>query len=374
MSQDLATENQKLRRQLQGFLDEARNNEEKMRRFHRQELLLLGSSSLGELIELLLYQTCSSFGLDIITLSLFDPEYEFTRILEASGKFPHEISELIIEPDSRNLNYLYKANYQPRLGSFRENDHGMLFPAPLTRPCCVALLPLVQQGKLIGSLNLGSSDSERYRHDSGTEFLNRLAVVVAIALGNILNQERLKLIGLTDPLTRVNNRRFFDQRLAEVVAAASRYDQPLVCMFLDIDHFKRINDSLGHQAGDVVLSQFAALIAQQFRRHDILCRYGGEEFVALLPNTSIEVAYDIAERCRGLVAAHAFKLNDDGHCRVTISIGVAALDCQPLSEIDSAAHSLVATADGAVYRAKERGRNCVVVADLLDRHTLAQLA
>jgi diguanylate cyclase (GGDEF)-like protein len=225
----------------------------------------------------------------------------------------------------------------------------------------VALLPLIRRGELIGSLNLGSRDAQRYARGKGTEFLQRLAAVVAIALENTINHERLKLVGLTDPLTRVNNRRFFDQRLNEEIAASQRSHQSLACMFLDVDHFKRINDSLGHQAGDMVLCEIAKLVRSQLRSTDILCRYGGEEFVVLLPNTGSDEALDIAERIRGVVEGTAFSCPGSEAARVTISIGVAARQCQLNCDVDAMGRVLVASADGAVYQAKESGRNQVIV-------------
>jgi len=374
VASNFSSENHQLRSQLKAFVDEARSNEEKMRRFNDQELWLISTTSLAELIHLIVYQTRKAFGLDTITLTLIDPEYEATRILESSGVRLEEVPELIIEPDPTNLNYLYNGSLVPKLGRFRDAYHGMLFPDGVVQPNCVAMLPLVRQNRLIGSLNLGSMDSERYGRGRGTEFLNRLAVVVAICLENTLNQERLKQVGLTDPLTRVNNRRFFDQRLNEEVAASTRYDQPLVCMFLDVDHFKRVNDTLGHQAGDAVLIQLAELMGAQLRRNDILARYGGEEFVALLPNTSLEAACDIAERSRELVSNKQFKVNNAETIQVTISIGVASLASQTMIDIESAGRSLVASADEAVYHAKENGRNRVEVSEMLDSDALARLA
>lgn len=372
VSNDLSSENRRLRGQLKTFIDEARVNEEKMRRFDQFELALLGAASLGELVQLLLYQSTRHFGLDHVTLTLVDPEYEFTRLLQDSPVRPASTPELIIERDSTNLIALYGERLTPRLGEFRELHHTLLFPDKAARPNCVAALPLVRQQRLFGSLNLGSLDAERYRRGSGTEFLHRLALVVAVCLENGLNQERVRQLGLTDPLTQVKNRRYFDQRLHEELAAACRYPEPLVCIFLDVDHFKRINDTLGHQAGDAVLQQLAGVMAGQLRPNDILCRYGGEEFVVLLPNTPLEVAHEITQRIRQLVAARHFRLDHGATTRATISIGIAALARQQRLDVAATATTLLAAADAAVYRAKENGRNRIELAPLIDRHTLAR--
>ncbi|MEN8170748.1 MAG: sensor domain-containing diguanylate cyclase [Pseudomonadota bacterium] len=364
MSSDLFKENRKLRSQLQLFLAEARKNEEKMQRFDEHERRLLSTTSLVDLLQLIIYQTRDAFGLDVITLSLLDPDYEFSQILEANGLQLKELPEFIIEPVANNLNYTYSGSQQPKLGEFRVADHGMLFPSGATQPCSVALLPLVRQNRLVGSLNFGSLDSDRYNRNSGTAFLKRLAMMVAICMENALNHERLKQVGFTDPLTRVHNRRFFDQRLIDEVSAADRYEQPLVCMFLDVDHFKQVNDTLGHQAGDMVLIQIAELINKKLRRHDILSRYGGEEFVALLTNTPLHAAVEIAERTRELIASHSFRLNDGTATAITISIGLGALSNQEHLDVEAASRSLLQAADEAVYQAKEKGRNRVEVMQL----------
>ncbi len=364
MASDLSTENKQLRSQLQSFIEVARRNEEKMRRFNDHELSLLGTTSLAELVRLLLFQTRATFALDIVTLSLLDPEYESARFLNHSGLAIENVPGLIIETSADYLNALYNGKFLPRLESFRQLDHEVLFPDREQWPNSIAILPLVRNNTLIGSLNLGSLDSERFHRASGTEFLNRLALVVAICLENSLNQERLKQVGLTDPLTRVNNRRFFDQRLNEEVATCARYPAPLICMFFDIDHFKQVNDTLGHQAGDTVLLQVAGLMGSQLRPNDILCRYGGEEFVTLLPNTSLEVAFEVAQRIRQLVERHSFQLDSIKSTRITISIGIAALSSSPGLTPETASRSLLRAADEALYRAKDNGRNRVELAGI----------
>ena len=151
------------------------------------------------------------------------------------------------------LEGLYPGRPLPYLGRFEPPRHRVLFNEPLHEIASVALLPLSRQGELIGSLNFGSASPDRYAGDYGTDFLERLAEVVAICLESALAKERLKRIGLTDPLTGVNNRRFFDQRCLAEISQAIRYGHPLACLLLDIDRFKRINDTYGHQTGDAVL-------------------------------------------------------------------------------------------------------------------------
>ena len=364
MTDDLYRENQILRRKLHTFLSQARENEQKMRRFQEQELRLISTASLTELVQRVLFNYRTAFGLDVVSLVLHDPEYEIQRILEEEGVRLEEMEQLCFQHDLDNLDNLFGISAEPQLGHYHVRDHRFLFAEDTITPRSVALLPLVRYGNLIGSLNLGSENGTRFVEGAATDFLQRLATIVAICLENATNLERLKRVGLTDSLTGVNNRRFFDQRLIEETARAQRTNEPLACLFMDVDHFKAVNDQHGHQLGDQVLRKIAGLIREQLRASDVLGRYGGEEFSALLVNASNESAMEIAERIRAAIERQSFSTSGDQIMSVTISIGVAALpaDC---NEVDtgSLSEDLVDRADQAVYQAKHNGRNLVILSE-----------
>lgn len=362
MSDDLYRENQTLRRKLRAFLAQARENEQKMRRFHEQELRLISTASLAELIQRVLFSYRTAFKLDLVSLVLLDPEYEIQRILGEEGVPLADMEQLLFQSDPDIFDNLFGISTAPLLGPFRPQEQGFLFAPGSPEPRSVALLPLVRYGEMIGCLNLGSLEPNRYVAGSATDFLQRLATIVAICLENATNHERLKRVGLTDSLTGVNNRRFFDQRLKEEVARAVRAGKPLGCLFLDVDHFKSVNDRFGHQVGDKVLWEVAGLIREQLRAEDVLGRYGGEEFAALLINTEQDAALEIAGRIRSVIEAHGFATESRASLQVTISIGVAMLVSEPgESDVERIANRLVDDADQAVYRAKREGRNRVVL-------------
>jgi diguanylate cyclase (GGDEF)-like protein len=203
-------------------------------------------------------------------------------------------------------------------------------------------------------------DPERFSFDMGTDFVERLASIIAICLENVINSERLTQISLTDALTNVSNRRYVEQRMLEEIGRARRQHYGIACMYLDIDYFKNINDQHGHQGGDDVLREVAKRIKAELRLSDTIGRFGGEEFVVLLVNTSHTNALLVAERIRASIADKPFLLSLSGVCDVTISIGIATLsDDHNLGEIDSAAKALLLRADRALYQAKDQGRNCV---------------
>jgi two-component system cell cycle response regulator len=160
-----------------------------------------------------------------------------------------------------------------------------------------------------------------------------------------------------DPLTEVANRRALSERLEEEYLRSKRYDRPMSVGMLDIDYFKKLNDSFGHPAGDYALVQVANLCKLTLRRHDFIARYGGEEFVMVLPETPVDNAVLACERVR--VAVEQADLQYEGHkLPVTVSLGVASFPHNMLSK----AQDLITLADTALYDAKRSGRNRVVAA------------
>jgi diguanylate cyclase (GGDEF)-like protein len=171
--------------------------------------------------------------------------------------------------------------------------------------------------------------------------------------------EQLERLLVMDEKTGLFNFREFQRRLKEEWQRARRYDMLLSLVMLDLDHFKRLNDTLGHQAGDQVLREFAMLVTGGARGTDIAARYGGEEFAVVLPHTDAPMALRVAERIRKAVREFIF-LDDENPTRITVSAGVATY---PSTADINSVDALVRAADVALYEAKRRGRNCVVQAN-----------
>jgi two-component system cell cycle response regulator len=162
-------------------------------------------------------------------------------------------------------------------------------------------------------------------------------------------------MAITDALTGLYNRRYMETHVGTLVEQAISRGKPLTVLVLDIDYFKSVNDSYGHDAGDDVLREFALRIRKSIRGIDLACRYGGEEFVVVMPETDMSVATMVAERLRRRIASEAFAVQQGGRTiEVTISIGIAALGR------DDNAATVLKRADQALYRAKRDGRNRVV--------------
>lgn len=351
MRQDAST----LQQRLDALLRIAKSNERKQDNFQQYELSLLSCGSLSALLTLILEQHQQRFQLTEVTLLLFDPEYALQRLVDATADSDKWPDKLLFTDSFHMLDQFFNLQRTPRLSAFETQKHAALFPA-VSDLGSVALLPLIRQQQLIGCLNLGSRNPSRFQSGIGTQFLQHMAAVVAACIENARLHEEIKLVGLRDPLTGINNRRFFDQRIEEEVSRAKRQKTPLSCLFVDLDHFKRVNDQYGHQAGDQILKQVATLLNDSLRSTDVLSRYGGEEFVILLTDTDASAAADIARRMREQIAAVRFNVSYGRKVQVTLSIGLATLDIA--SPLQTSKHLLQA-ADQAVYAAKLSGRNCV---------------
>lgn len=219
-------------------------------------------------------------------------------------------------------------------------------------------LPLIARGQPLGVLTLESATLGAFR-SVDVRALESVADICAIAIQNARYFEQTRQMAFVDGLTGVYNRRYFEQRILEELERAARYAGGLAVLMLDIDHFKRINDEFGHLLGDEVLRQLSTLLTQQLRKVDVVCRYGGEEFSILVPQTTGEHALGVAEKLRKVIGDWSFP---GVPSPVTVSIGVA-----DFPEHGATRDELVKAADAALYAAKQAGRNRVLAASASTR-------
>jgi diguanylate cyclase (GGDEF)-like protein len=204
--------------------------------------------------------------------------------------------------------------------------------------------------KQLGNLKLMRRN--RFTHEE-LQFLETLLSYLVYPLNNASLLKQAINQAHIDPLTKTSNRAAFDSTVSREISLALRNDNSLSAIFLDIDHFKSINDNFGHACGDMVLSVTAKLIKQCARDSDLIFRYGGEEFVLLLSNTDLPGARRLAERIRKKLEHHTLAYNMDA-IKVTASLGISTLRTNDNME------SLIQRADNAMYQAKEQGRNQVI--------------
>ncbi|MEO0544232.1 MAG: PleD family two-component system response regulator [Pseudomonadota bacterium] len=237
------------------------------------------------------------------------------------------------------------------ISQMRSNNHTRYLP--------VVLSVDTEDNNLIArALELGVNDY-MVRPVDPNEFLARLNTQIRRKRyhdGLRANLAESIELAVTDGLTGLHNRRYLDTHLKTLVERAVNRQRPLSLLITDIDHFKRVNDTYGHEAGDDVLREFARRLRSSVRGIDLACRYGGEEFVIVMPDTSAILAQDVAERLREQVAGDPFKFSDGRAIELTTSIGVATLSAADGS--DPAA--LLRKADQALYAAKQAGRNQVI--------------
>ncbi|MCA1629335.1 MAG: diguanylate cyclase [Acidobacteria bacterium] len=221
-----------------------------------------------------------------------------------------------------------------------------------TRP--VAVVPLVYQLRFMGALMVRSDDSKRIWQESELLLLRTVADQVAVAVNHARLYEKQQQLALTDSLTGCVNRRSFEMQLERDLRLATRMRQPVSLIMLDIDHFKRVNDTHGHDAGDAALRFLADVLRDELRGVDTAARYGGEEFAVILPQANLEGALIVAERLR----ARLESTDIPGIGRITASFGIATFPLHANSR-----NQLVSAADRALYEAKREGRNRVRTPD-----------
>lgn len=351
---DLERENRRLRGQLDGLLRRARENEGKLNRVQALELRLVGAAGLADIVTLLSRDLPRISHLDHVGILLEDITGEVGQALAEAG--------VVQSPGLIELNPAERLPLRTYVGPYDRRRHGDRCGGR-SDLASLAIVPLRRADRSLGALVLGSRDPQRYLAGLDTYFLERLAAITAVCIENALNLRRLRELGLTDALTGLRNRRYFDEQLPLECVRAYREGNALACLFVDIDHFKAINDTYGHPTGDRVIREVARRIASHVRPFDLLARYGGEEFVVLLAHLESDAVMEVAERIRTAVAGRPVMLDDRVRSPVTVSLGAAVCPTMARSTSDAlaAGRALVETADQALLQAKQEGRNRVVM-------------
>jgi diguanylate cyclase (GGDEF)-like protein/PAS domain S-box-containing protein len=236
-----------------------------------------------------------------------------------------------------------------------------------TAPCAHAAgvkntywcIPILAQGETLGILHLQATDEAPQLNASELSFKTTFAAQVGLSIANIRLREALRTQSVRDPLTGLYNRRYLEEVLDREVRRAARAAQSLGVLMIDLDHFKSFNDTYGHDAGDAVLRETGASLTRGIRAEDFVCRFGGEEFVVILPTANLEAACARAERLRSKMMELTVLHQGRSMGMLTVSIGVAVFPDHGASP-----QELMAAADAALYEAKRGGRNQVGMASL----------
>lgn len=306
---------------------------------------------------------------------------EISQLAEESGSFRFHIASL----DPVNPSYGQSDDFETRaLKSFEQGQkEAFAFEESEQGPVYRYMAPLYYEERCnkchgfqdykLGDIRGGISvsiptveinkklqESRMFSITAGASVLGLLFLVLFIQSNKFLRklteaQDALTFLAATDGLTKLYNRKAALERLGEEISQNSRFETPLSCLMIDVDHFKSINDRHGHLTGDKVLVTLAKTLSQCSRQYDVVSRYGGEEFLVILPKTDLPTAISVAEKYRQEISDQSVQI-DEQSIHLTVSIGVAEVDFSRSEGIDS----LVSRADAALYQAKANGRDQVV--------------
>ncbi|MFI9651250.1 diguanylate cyclase [Guyparkeria halopsychrophila] len=275
-------------------------------------------------------------------------------ILEKQGEWTIPASMGLIEPEAILKSSALQAAHEQAVVRRYDLPDEVKVDAVLSHftPSDVLLLPIKHHGLLLGWVVLAAASPFS---DNTTRLLPLMIQGLGMALNNALLHDDLQRVAALDPLTGLYNRRFGMKRLDEELARIQRNQTPMSLIIVDLDHFKRLNDTYGHLAGDKVLVRAASVIRDMLRKGDVVMRYGGEEFIAILPGSDIKDGQEVAERIRFALAQSQVEFA--GHTlSVTASLGVA---CTANDRLTSA-EPLMKLADSRLYAAKSGGRDRVI--------------
>jgi len=295
-----------------------------------------------------------NFFLDLQgALYLFDDAHTLLEVVSHWGMAESNANLVISPDDCRALRHSHMHTVNGGAADKIKCNH--VIKCPEQGYICI---PAIAQGEVIGFLYLEFADDE----ESSVETQIRIAVIaadnLAMALVSLKLREALRIQSVRDPLTHLYNRRYLEETLTREMARCQRSKSNLGLIMIDIDHFKAYNDEYGHDVGDVVLCEVAKLLQTKLRESDVACRYGGEEFMLVMPGAPLTIVQKRAEEAREMIERHEINFQGNRLTNITISIGVALFP-----DNNESIDGLIKAADTALYKAKETGRNKVVIAD-----------
>ncbi len=338
-----------------GLLRELRRAVEGLKAFHEVGRRLTSTLDPREVLGILLEKVGETFQPAAWALVLADRERGDLEVALAVGEGAEALRGKRVAPGAGILGEVAASGNPVLLDDVRADPRysADVDPVPAGDPRSYMAVPLRTVGMAIGAVAITARDGEPFRPDD-LRTLGGLADYAAIALSNARNFERVRELTLVDEHTGLFNTRHLQRALEAEVARSARYHRPVSLIFLDLDLFKSVNDSHGHQAGSELLREVGEVIRSQLRSIDVPVRYGGDEFVVMLPESSREHATIVAERLRSAIRGRTFLAGRDRPVRITASFGIGTWPDDGETPED-----LLLAADGAMYRAKAAGRDAI---------------
>ena len=324
-----------------------KENENIARKFNEIEISILTILNFQDFLERLLFEIGDKFSIGHIWISIIEEsaiakqlhDIQDSELLRTSTAFVSEKKFLAVTKNSK----------KPLLANKNlEIFHALVPEIPAYEMGSIAIAPITLDGKVIGSINQADKSKDRFEPGIDTSLLEQLALKVSLCLSNVTAHEQLKFLAFHDPLTGLLNRGVMERILEREFQRAKRYQMELSLLFLDLDDFKSINDTFGHDNGDRALCQVSSLLDRLKRDSDIVARFAGDEFVVILPSTSKAQAEHYINRVTTRLASTPLSA-DDTFFYVNLSYGISTVSERG---IDSSKR-LLKTADKRLYQAKQ---------------------
>jgi diguanylate cyclase (GGDEF)-like protein len=305
----------------------------------------------GTLLSRIAELICQLIGANACTVMLLDADRKRLLAKASYGLASERMHSLSFQIGEGVAGWVVEHGKPALIHDVTQDPRFIVRPTNETPIASMICVPLIARGERVGVVTATSAKPAAF-DTSNLDLVRFIAMTIALDIENI----RRHRVAVTDPLTGAYNREFLNQRLPQEIEAAIERDRSLSVAMVDVDHFKSVNEHYGHTAGDRVLTEVARRLRGAIRAGDVLIRYGGEEFLAVLPKADAGRAWEVGERMRQRVCERAFDVGDGLALLLRVSVGVAQWRAGELMP------ALLERADAALYGAKDRGRNRVEVA------------
>jgi diguanylate cyclase (GGDEF)-like protein len=333
------------------LIEQLRINEKLAAKFQALEHKIITILNFKDLFKVLLTEIHTQFGVPFVWLSLMNHSEvsDLIATIEGSSSLKNRLN---LPPRKKFLG-LITSDRDPLLVNHHLRPYFSLLPPERKFLMgSLAILPLRLDGELIGSLNLADADKSRFDPALDVGFLSQLALKVSLCLSNVTAHEKLRMLAYRDPLTGLLNRRAMKGILEREFNRAKRYETPLTVVFIDMDGFKKVNDTHGHDLGDELLRHVGLQLEAMCRTTDVAVRFGGDEFILILPQTPRKNGELLMQRMVSHLQSTPYR-HQEQWISSRFSYGLAAIDDQGMTD----SRALLKAADMALYRAKNSSRN-----------------